>query len=97
MVQRRGGSRRKTRTKLKKPKQEKGKISIRKFLAEYTVGEKVILKGDPALQKGMFHPRFKGKSGIVKKKTGSCYEVTIKDFTKKKIVVVHPIHLERSK
>jgi ribosomal protein L21E len=47
------------------------------------------------MQSGMFHPRFKGKNGIVRKKTGSCYEVLIKDFKKEKIVVVHPAHLER--
>jgi len=95
MVQRIGGSRRKTRHKLKRPKKLKGKLSLRKYMAEYKPGDRVVLKPDPIVQEGLFHPRFGGKIGIVFKKTNSCYEVVIKDFKKKKKLIVHPIHMER--
>lgn len=96
MVDRVGGSRRKTRYKLKKNVSEKGKISIRKYMQKFQEGDHVILTAEPAVQGGMYHPRFHGKKGIVFKTTGTCYEVKIKDFTKEKIVVVHPVHLTRS-
>ena len=95
MVQRIGGSRRKTRYELKKPKKLKGKLSLRRYLEEYKPGERVILKPDPFVQKGMFHPRFGGKTGVVSKKTGSCYEVVIKNFKKEKKLIVHPVHMKR--
>ena len=95
MVQRTGRSRRKTRNKLKKNINQKGKISIRKYLQGFEVGETVILKAEPAVQKGMYFPRFHGKHGIVKEKQGKCYKILIKDFKMDKILIIHPIHLEK--
>ena len=95
MTQRRGGSRRKSRYKTKKERKDKGKLSIRKYLTEYKPGEKIVLKPDPFVQKGVFHLRFTGKSGVVQKKTGTCYEVVIKDFKKEKTLIVHPVHMKR--
>ena len=96
MVDRVGGFRRNTRYKLRKNVRAKGKISLRKFLQSFEVGDKVVLVAEPAYQKGMYFPRFYGKAGIVKRRVGSCYEVTIKDFTKEKVVVAHPIHLAKA-
>ena len=95
MVDRIGGMRRKTRGKLKKNVSSKGKISLRNYLQKLQTGDKVILIAEPAVQKGMYHPRFHGKQGIVSKSVGSCYEVQVKDYTKEKIVVVHPVHLRK--
>ncbi|MGE0792955.1 MAG: 50S ribosomal protein L21e [Candidatus Woesearchaeota archaeon] len=93
MVDRVGGLRRKTRSKMKKAVSNKGKLSLRKFLQTFNEGDTVKLGAEPAYQKGMYHPRFYGKVGVVTKVVGKCYEVAIKDFTKEKIVVVHPVHL----
>ena len=93
MVDRVGGFRRKTRNKLKKNVSQKGKISLRKFLQTFKEGDTVNLVAEPAYQKGMYHPRFHGKKGVVSKVVGKCYEVTIKDFNKEKTVVVHPVHM----
>jgi len=95
MVQRRGGFRRKTRSKLKKPLNRKGKISIRDYFQSFKEGSKVSLVGEPAIQDGMFHPRYKGLVGTVIGKRGRCYKIEIKDGGKKKLFVVHPIHLRR--
>jgi len=95
MVDRVGGFRRNTRHKMRKNVSQRGKISLRKFLQSFNVGDSVQLVAEPAYQKGMFHPRFYGKVGTVSKVVGTCYEVKIKDFSKEKIVVAHPVHLNR--
>jgi len=71
----------------------RGKISISKYFQNFENEEKVFLKIDPSVQKGVFHPRFHGKAGVIKGKKGSCYEVLIKDLKKQKTILVHPIHL----
>lgn len=90
-----GGNRRKKVSILTKSTREKGKVSISKYMSEYKAGEKVSLNIEPSEHKGMFHPRFSGKTGTIINKVGSCYEVKIKDFTKEKVITVHPIHLKR--
>ncbi|OGM02868.1 50S ribosomal protein L21e [Candidatus Woesearchaeota archaeon RBG_13_36_6] len=89
------GSRRKTRYELQKHKREKGKISISRYFQKFKDGEKVVIKIDPSVQKGVFHPRFHGKAGVVKGKKGACYEVLVKDFKKQKTILVHPIHIRK--
>jgi len=95
MVKRIGSFRRKTRHKLSKNVREKGKISISSYFKKLEVGEKVVLKAEPAVQKGMYFPRFYGKPGIIKGKAGACYDVQIKDGKKAKILKVHPVHLKK--
>lgn len=96
MSKRIGGFRRKTRNKLKKSLRDKGKISINKYFQQFKIGEKVVLKAEPAIQKGMYFPRFHSKTGLVKGKKGSCYEIIIKDGGKAKMLIVHPIHLQKA-
>ena len=78
---------------MKKTIRKKGKISLRSYFQKLNEGDKVVLKAEPAIQKGMFLPKFHGKVGTVKGKQGDCYLVAIKDHTKEKVLVVHPIHL----
>lgn len=95
MVQRVGGFRRKTRSKLKKPYRSKGKISISRYFRKFNEGDKVTLKPEPAVQKGMPYPRFQGKVGVVKGRQGECYKVEIRDGSVKKIIIAHPVHLSK--
>jgi len=95
MVDRVGGFRRNTRHKLRKNVRQHGKISLRRFLQTFEVGDSVRLAAEPAYQKGMYFPRFYGKFGIISKVVGRCYEVKIKDG-KDKTVVVHPVHLNKA-
>lgn len=95
MTTRIGTSKRKTRHKLAKKPAERGKFSISAFLRKFNEGDRVVLKAEPAVQTGMYFPRFHGKSGIIKAKKGSCYEVVIKDFKKEKTIIVHPVHLKK--
>ena len=96
MVKRLGGIRRKTRYKLKKERRGRGKISITRYFQSFNAGDKIYLTVESAVQKGMYHPHFMGKSGIVKGKRGRCYEVTIDDLGKEKTLIVHPVHLKRA-
>ncbi|MBR9676134.1 50S ribosomal protein L21e [Candidatus Woesearchaeota archaeon] len=95
MVQRKGGFKRKTRFKLQKSFRSKGKISISKYFQEFNAGDKCALKAESSLQKGMYHPRFHGKVGVVRDKRGECYRVLIKDGGVEKTLIVHPIHLKK--
>ena len=95
MTKRLGGFRRKTRSKLRKDPREHGKISISKYLQEFNIDDQVLLKAEPAVQKGMYFPRFHNKAGIIKGKKGVCYQVMIKDGGKEKVLIVHPVHLRR--
>jgi len=95
MASRTGGFRRKTRSKLKKNIRRKGKISLSKYFQTFKEDDGVRLIAEPAVQKGMYFPRFHNKAGIIKGKKGRCYEVIIKDGRKQKLLIVHPIHLRR--
>ena len=96
MVQRTGGSRRKTRSKLKKNIREKGKISICKYFQKFQEQDRVRLNAEPGIQKGMYFPRFHNKTGIITGKQGDCYELQIKDGGRIKTLIVHPVHLKKS-
>ena len=95
MVKRIGSLRHKTRHKFKKNVRKKGKISLSKYFQTFDDGEKVRLVVEPAVQNGIYCPRFVGRSGLIMKKNGTCYEVAIKDHNKAKTVIVHPVHLQR--
>ena len=95
MVKRTGGSRRKTRHKLRKNVRTRGKISLTSFFQKFSSGDKVVLKADSAYQKGMYFPRFHGKIAVISKKIGTCYEVLLNDQGKDKTLIVHPVHLKK--
>lgn len=95
MAKRIGGARRKSRSKLKKHYRSKGKLSLKKFFEIFNPGDKVILKAEPSYHKGMYNLRFHGKIGVVVKKLRTNYEVIITDGTKKKTLIVHPVHLKK--
>ncbi|MBI4439400.1 50S ribosomal protein L21e [Candidatus Woesearchaeota archaeon] len=95
MAQRIGSSRRKSRGKFTKHPRRRGKVSITRYFQSFSAGDKVILAVEPSVHKGMYFPRFHGRSGIVVGQCGSCYEVEVTDISKKKKLIVHPVHLKR--
>jgi large subunit ribosomal protein L21e len=90
-----GGLRRKRVSIFTKKRENKGKISLKRYLTEFKEGDRVSLTVEPAVPQGMYCPRFAGKSGTIISKKGTCYEVKIKDFSKEKILIVHPIHMRK--
>ncbi|MBN1544148.1 50S ribosomal protein L21e [Candidatus Woesearchaeota archaeon] len=95
MARRKGGFRRKTGHKLQKPIRNKGKLSQRSFLQKLEVGDNVQLIAEPAYQNGMYFPRYHGMVGVVKGRQGDCYNVSIKDHDREKVLIVHPVHLKK--
>ena len=96
MVKRIGGMRRKTRYKFRKGVRNRGKISLTRYFQTFNTGDKIYLHLESAVQKGMYHPRFMGKTGIIVGKTGRCYEISLKDMNKEKKLIVHPVYLKRA-
>ena len=96
MGKRKGGYRRKCRLLFRKSADTKGKVSLTKYFQEFKDGERVSLSVEPAVQTGMYHPRFYGRPATVKGKCGECYKVQVTDGGKEKMLIVHPIHLKRS-
>lgn len=90
-----GGLRRKKVSRFTKDTKSKGKISLRRYLAEFKEGDRVSLTIEPSIQEGVYCPRFIGKSGTILSKKGTCYEVKINDFKKEKVLIVHPVHMRK--
>jgi len=94
-MQRKGGVRRKSRHKFRKNYKRRGKISVTDYLQEFNIGDKVILKAEPAVQKSLYAGRYHGSRGLIRNKRGACYEVGVKMGKKEKMFIVHPVHLKR--
>ncbi len=93
MVKRTGGVRKKTRHKLQKRPRDRGKVKVTNILREFKIGDKVLLKFEPAMHGGMPHPRYKGKEGTVLEQRGRAYVIAVKDLNSLKSVVCAPAHL----
>ncbi len=97
MGKRIGGLRRKTRQKLSRKYNERGKIKISRYFKEFNNGDKVAIKIEPSVHKGFPEPVFHGKIGKIIGKRGECYIVRVKDHSVVKKLIVHPIHLVSQK
>jgi len=87
------GYRRKTRSILKRKPREKGKTGLSKILYEYKLGEKVVVKIDPSVHKGMPHRRYHGKIGVIVNKRGRSYIVNVTQGGAIKEIIVRPEHI----
>jgi large subunit ribosomal protein L21e len=87
------GYQRKTRHLLKKKPRERGKVGLSKLLHNYEPTEKVVIKLDPSMHKGMPHRRFHGKIGVVAEKRGRSYVVNVSQGNKTKEIIVRPEHI----
>ncbi len=91
MAQKTKGQRNKTRKKLKKHSRDKETVTS--HLKEFEVGEKVNIKIDSAIHRGIPDPKYHGMSGEVIGKRGKSFIVEVKDQKKKKKLTVYPAHL----
>ena len=92
------GYRVKTRSIFRKKVRARGLKSLRRFLIEYEVGDKVDIVADPAFQKrGMPHKRFHGKTGTVVELRGRCFVVKVKDQNKMKTLIIGKEHIRKNK
>jgi len=88
------GYRRRTRSLLRKKSREKGKTGLSKILREYKLGERVVVKLNPSIHKGMPHRRFHGKIGVIENRRGQAYVVSVSQDKAVKEIIVRPEHLE---
>ena len=87
------GFRRKTRYLLKRKPRERGKTGLSKVLREYEPEEKVVIKLDPSVHKGMPHRRFHGKIGVIANKRGGSYVINVTQGKAIKEIIVRPEHI----
>ncbi|MCW4020670.1 MAG: 50S ribosomal protein L21e [Candidatus Bathyarchaeota archaeon] len=87
------GFRKKTRSLLRKKPREHGKIGLSRLLRGYEPGDKVVIKIDPSVHKGMPHRRYHGKVGVIVSRRGRAYEVSVTQGDAVKEIVVRPEHL----
>jgi large subunit ribosomal protein L21e len=88
------GYRRKTRSLLRRRVRERGKTGLSKMLREYKSGDRVVVKLDPSIHKGMPHRRFHGRVGVIENKRGQAYVVNVTQCKAVKDIIVRPEHLE---
>jgi len=94
MVRRSKGYRSRTRALFRKDRRKRGKIGIGKLLQAYAVGDKVCIKTDPSVHKGMPHRRFYGKVGVIAGRRGRSYMVKVSAGGRPATILVRPEHLE---
>jgi len=83
-----------TRRLLKKEPRERGKMRLSKLLYEYQPSNRVVIKIDPSVHKGMPHRRYHGRVGTIIDKRGRSYVVSVTQGDAVKEIIVRPEHLE---
>ncbi len=91
------GYRSKTRSLLRKKPREKGKVGLSKLLEDYHLGDRVCIRIDPSVHKGMPHRRFQGKIGTIAERRGRAYVVEILMGNEKRKTIARPEHLQSYK
>jgi large subunit ribosomal protein L21e len=79
---------------LTKEPREHGKLGLSRLLREYEPGNRVLVRIDSSVQKGMPHPRFHGKIGTIIEKRGRSYVVSVPQGAAVKEITIRPEHLE---
>jgi large subunit ribosomal protein L21e len=87
------GFRRKSKQTLTKKPRERGLQPLGRLLHEYEEGEKVVVKIDSAIQKGMPHTRYQGRVGVVFEKRGRAYVVRMPEGGKVRDLIILPEHI----
>ncbi len=93
MGRRAKGFQHRSRNLLTRKPRERGKTTLTKILHGYEAGEKVVVKIDPSVHKGMPHRRFHGRIGVILMKRGRSYVVHVSQGDATKEIIVRPEHL----
>jgi len=94
MVRRSKGYRSKTRSLFRKKPRERGKVGLSRLLRTYKTGDRVMIRIDPSVHKGMPHRRYHGRVGIVKERRGRSYVIEVAEGSQTRAVIARPEHLE---
>ena len=71
-------------------------LKVSDIIRDFSIGDKVVIKIKGNYHKGVPHPRYNGKAGIVKRKQGRSFVIQIKDKGKTKELISSAVHLERA-
>ncbi len=82
-----------TRALFRKDPRERGKTTLSKILQSYSEGDKVVIKIDSSVHKGMPHRRYHGRVGVVTAKRGRSYVIHVTQGDATKEIIVRPEHL----
>ena len=93
MGRRATGFRHKSRTLLTRNPRERGKTTLTKILHSYEAGEKVVVRIDSSVQRGIPHRRFQGRVCVIVSKRGRSYVVHVPQGDAKKEIIVRHEHL----
>jgi large subunit ribosomal protein L21e len=84
-----------TRRKFKKP--HRAKFTVERYLVEFRPRQRVMIDVEPSSPKNIPHYRYKGKVGVVVRKRGQAYVVSVKLGNKEKTLMLRPEHLKPAK
>ena len=93
MVKSSKGFRSRSRGTFTKQVRERGLPPVTRFLREFAVGDRVIVRIEASDPHGQPHPRYQGRTCTVVAKSGRAYRVVFLDGGKRKELIANPIHL----
>jgi len=93
MVKSSKGFRSRSRGTFTKEVRERGLPPITRFLREFAVGDRVVVRIESSDPHGQPHPRYQGRTCTVVAKSGRAYRVAFLDGGKRKELIANPIHL----
>lgn len=67
---------------------------ISKLMSSFSIGDTVSIEAQ-SKERGMPHPRYRGRTGIVVGMQGKACIVRIRDGRKEKDLIIPPIHLRK--
>ena len=74
----------------------KKELTLNDMIKNFDAGEKVVVEIQSNYHRGMPHPRFHGKHGVVVCRQGDAYKIEVMDGNKKKILLIAPTHIKKS-
>ncbi|HYA70065.1 MAG TPA: 50S ribosomal protein L21e [Thermoplasmata archaeon] len=93
MVKSSKGFRSRSRGTFTKEVRERGLPPVSRFLREFAVGDRVIVRIEASDPHGQPHPRYQGRTCTVVAKSGRAYRIEFLDGGKRKELIANPIHL----
>ncbi len=93
MVKSSKGFRSRSRGTFTKEVRERGLPPLTRFLREFDIGQKVVVRIEPSDPHGMPHPRYQGRVCTVVARVGRAYRVEFLDGGKRKQLIANSIHL----
>jgi large subunit ribosomal protein L21e len=93
MVKSSKGFRSRSRGTFTKEVRERGLPPVSRFLREFAIGDRVVVRIEASDPHGQPHPRYQGRTCTVVAKSGRAYRIAFLDGGKRKELIATPIHL----